>query len=508
MPETFTFEEAGSAAPESFSFEEAGTPETFSYEEAAGLPAARNLGAKVLGTVPKAAYALNQGLVESGVGAGKAWARLSDISPRPNSYREHVKEMQLAGELQTTPERAAGILDAEREIKRGRLTAPGEAFSQGAGEAATEFQQLRNATPGFELPAKGAEMVGGMLPFVAEATVPIMGPELAATHGGLSTGGDVWQQAFDFYKKRGASDEEATKRADALGGTAGAANAMLFTVLPGAGGKAAAATLGDRLIGQPVARSLAKTGLSAAQAGGIMAADKAEQLLQAKQTYRPDLTAEQAAKEIGETFLSGAAAGAAIDGMHEAREFGKPEQPAAAQPDVVTKPAPQPTEALDLKGLQAALLKTQIENKVLNQMLDLTKEPEPLEAQGPAAPEKSVSIPSASNEEPKMNMPEAKPPEPEIEAPAPLTEPAKPETKDVAAPETSTGGTASGATEVAPKGIQERTGSPLAAGETIPAEEGSGPSRSAAAASARKSPGLTEEDGLLLQLAGGRSEER
>src|SRR6266404_1417300 len=67
------------------------------------------------------------------------------------------------------------------------------------------------------------------------------------------------------------------------------------------------------------------------------------------------------------------------------------------------------------------------------------------------------------------------------------------ETRGLAAPETSTGGTAL-------TGTQERTGSPSTAGGAIPAEEGLGPSRSAASSSSPKSPGLTEEDGLLLRM--------
>jgi hypothetical protein len=276
------------------------------------LPEAASTLQKVLGSVPKAAYALNQGLVGAGAGVGTAWSRLSDIGPRPHSYRQHVREMELAGELQTTPERAASILDAQRDIFRGRLTAPGLAYSDAASEVADEFGQMRKQQPGYEAPAKVAELTGGTLPFVAEAAIPVVGPAVAAAHGGLETGGEVWRQAFAFYRKQGLNEEEATKQADAVASRAGAGSAIVFSALPGAGGKLAEVAMGERLINRPVARALAETTLSGGQAGAVMTADKAQQLAQAQQTYRPDLTAGEAASDLGKTFLAGAATGAAM----------------------------------------------------------------------------------------------------------------------------------------------------------------------------------------------------
>lgn len=350
QPATAALDPMGFEIVDSGKYDELGfeiVPEPFAKKLAATVAATAD---KTVSTVGKSAFALIQGIVESGVGAGKALARMSDPGPA-NKFWKHERAMELAGELQTTPEKAGTLIELERDLRRSQATAPGEAFSQGAKEAAEEFKQLRDQTPGYEAPAKGAELVGGMLPFVAEATIPVVGQAAAIAHGGMSTGGDVWQQAYDYYRKEGLSEEEATKRADELGGKAGAANAALFTALPGPGAKAAEALVGERLANRPVAQALVRTGMSGTQAGAVMAADKAQQLLEAKDSYRPELTMDEAAKEIGETFISGMAAGVVIHGPQEIAKLGTPdgtgtkgEPPLPPQKPQPKTPAAPPSE--------------------------------------------------------------------------------------------------------------------------------------------------------------------
>jgi hypothetical protein len=335
------------------------------------LPDAPSTLAKVAGAIPKAAFALNKGIASAAGGLGTTLARLSDIGPRPRSYREHVREMTEAGELQTTPERVANLLDLKREAQRGIAMAPGQALEQGAQQATGEWDPLIKRTPGYEAPAQAAEMVGGILPYVAEAAIPVVGQDIAVLHGAASTGGNVWQQAFDAFKAQGLSDEEARTRADASATSAGLGAAVAFRGLPGAGNKAASVLIGKRLATQSAAQAAAKVTAAAAETGGVMAAQKAQELLDASQTYRPDLSLDEAAGEIGKAFLSGAAAGGVMHAPGAIAEaVHAPARPEAQRGRVAAEPASRETAGASSQTEQMAMPAEEAQSKPVAPAVD------------------------------------------------------------------------------------------------------------------------------------------
>jgi hypothetical protein len=290
-------------------------------------------------------------------GTGTSLARLSDPGTLPNSYAQHVRDIQLAGShpewfqepvdpitLQPRSdeagpeERARGIHELTWDLLRSRMTAPGTALAQGAQEAANQYKALRDIAVGPELAGKAGEMAGGTLPFVAEALIPWIGPELAAVHGGLNSGGETWQQAYDFYKSQGAPEEDAERKADDAATAVGSATALIFSGLPGGqeAEQAAAKTVGQRI---------ASTLKAGSQAGAVMTADTAQRLAQAKRTYRPDLTLGEAAKELMESYISGQILGSL---MHAPGELaGKGPKEAAdntADIEAATPTSPRPPE--------------------------------------------------------------------------------------------------------------------------------------------------------------------
>lgn len=292
---------------------------------------------KILGTPLKAAAALNQALTAADIGVGTTLARISDPGPRPNSFRQHEQEMLLASKDMTLPkmrpdgsfvyptlspaERAAATLDARRQMKRDALTAPGLGFAEGGREVSDEFKQMREGTPGYEAPAKAAEFVGGALPYVAEAAIPVVGPAIAAAHGGAQSGGEIWQEAYDSLRQQGVPDEDAKKQADQIATSIGSGSAAIFAALPGPAKGIASKLVAERFATRPVLQALARTAAAGGEAGTVMASDSLQRDLQAKETFDPSRPTEQILLNATKAFATGTAFGTIVHGPGELKTF-------------------------------------------------------------------------------------------------------------------------------------------------------------------------------------------
>jgi hypothetical protein len=331
-------------------------------------------------TLKKAGFAFNEALSAATAGPAKALERLTDSGPARRTFAAHEAAAIEAGEhpelFQTSAqpgpdnvlqfptagsaeERLQQIQGERRQLGTELRQAPFQALRQGAEDVAGEFGALRQATPGNESVAKVAEVAGGALPFVAEATLPIIGPELAALHGGLDSMGNTWQSAYDYFKAQGMTEDAAKARADSVAAKTGLGTAAVFSALPG-GSQAAQSTIME---------ALKRTGMAGVKAGTVMAADTAQRLMQAKASYRPDLSTGEAIKEIASSMAAGTGLGLVLHGATELKaesgkqkaereefsQFGGDVAPTQESPSVQTSGAPEISGVAEATGEPATL---------------------------------------------------------------------------------------------------------------------------------------------------------
>ncbi|HTI69681.1 MAG TPA: hypothetical protein VMF06_06930 [Candidatus Limnocylindria bacterium] len=192
------------------------------------------------------------------------------------------------------------------DLEQNPLYQAGEYLAMGAEEA---YQP--NPVYADSARTHAAEMAGGILPLVASGP---MAPLLA----GAQTTEDVYRSAYDAFKKAGYTDEEAYQNADRIGRMAGLTSGVTFFVAP----------LASQYLSRPIAgrmaNELAKRAVKRALDGATLGAvDRGIQDAIALNTYNPNLSAGDIAKDMGRGAVvmgalgmgTGAVSDAAKDGL-------------------------------------------------------------------------------------------------------------------------------------------------------------------------------------------------
>lgn len=262
----------------------------------------------------------------------KGLGELADIGERKPTFASHEKAMLRAGMNWAYPndtgpspeEQALGELSQEHEQRRQAIKAPFAAIQKPLTEEAGALRTVVENTPGNETAAKIAESVGGMIPYVAEAAIPGVGPALAVASGGIEGYGSTLEQAAAAYEAQGVSRPEARKRAQIDATRAGVVSAAMFAGLPGIGQSVASRMLADRLAkASPIVQSAVNTLSASAQGGVVMGAQTLIDGAMAKWSYNPDLTWKQALEDAAKSALTGAAATGIIHGGMEATRLAR-----------------------------------------------------------------------------------------------------------------------------------------------------------------------------------------
>jgi hypothetical protein len=263
------------------------------------------------GTLGKARMAAAAGAAQAVAGFGSGLKALSDIGPAKPSFARHEAAALRAGEEQVPYDQAMAELMGERSQRRERLMLPGATIEATAGTAAAQAKEAAGAMEGNDLVAKGAELVGGMVPYL------LTGPG-APVAAGVSSYGTTFNQAQDFYRKQGLSEDEARAKAEKIAASTGLATGEIFAALPGFGKTIAEKMLAKQLqAASPLVRGAVSTLAASAQGSLVMGADSLVRNAQAKQTYRPDLSWSQVLEEAAKDALAGGAATAVVHGPME-----------------------------------------------------------------------------------------------------------------------------------------------------------------------------------------------
>lgn len=314
--------------------------------------------------------------VAQGVGA---LPELADIGPRRADFASHEKAMLLAGQnvdypeidLKTglpkgpSPEEVAlGQVTAAHEAARQAVKGPYSAIAQPIQEEAANLKTIADAIPGNERVAKIAESVGGMLPYAAEAIIPVVGQALAVAHGGLAGYKSTLDHASEIYQSQGMDPVEARKKAANDATRAGLLSAALFEALPGAGKSAAERLIAQRLENSsPLVKAAVNTISASAQGGVVMGTMALADSAMAKWTYNPDLTWADALEEAAKSAASGAVAVGIMHAPGEAlRLLRQPETPEVPpQPNIADVNLPARWQATE-KGPENAVNRFNVQN--------------------------------------------------------------------------------------------------------------------------------------------------
>jgi hypothetical protein len=278
-----------------------------------------SVAAQVKGSPLKFGFGLNEKLQQLASGISQGMAQISDPGPlKPNFHtflqaqdralamvpNPHFDPLTLEPAPDDTYERAMSQMIEERERARERLRAPWESFSAAAAEEADEFAHLKDITPGPKIVGTAGEKTGEFLGYAAPFAIPGVGEVAGPLAAGLASTGDTFNQAFEAYKQRGLSDEDAREKAREVAINTGVTTGMIFALPIGR-----LASLPKSAIGQ----ILLRMGINGAQ----MSADELQSLLQAKATYNPNLTLKDIAKQTGNSFLMGAMLSGVLHGVHK-----------------------------------------------------------------------------------------------------------------------------------------------------------------------------------------------
>lgn len=286
-----------------------------------------------------------KGIVDWAAQQAGALKELSDVGEARPSFRRHEAALKRAGADFATEEQALSDLAQQQEQRRQAIKAPWVAIEKPLAEESAALKTVTGNVQGNEAATKFAESVSGMLPYVAEAAIPGVGPAAAVASGGLAGYKATLDQAADAYEQAGMSKTEARQRAHKDATRAGLVSAELFAALPGAGKSMAEKMIANRIANAPPVVQAAVNTLSAsAQGGVVMGTQSLIDGAMAKWSYNPDLTWEQAIEEAAKSALSGAAATGVIHGTMEAARFaGQPKPPPDAGPQAAQEPPAQST---------------------------------------------------------------------------------------------------------------------------------------------------------------------
>ena len=273
----------------------------------------------------KSGYAALSGGAGAVADVGTALSALSDPGPLRNNFRNFQHQMDIAGQRDVSPDAALSILQSGQERQRQRLQAPGQFLQDRANLYSQGAQAISTETPGNEHVAAFAKAAGGMIPLLATAAIPVVGPEAAVGMGGLQSAGGTYNDAFAAYKKMGLSDEKAKAKAEDDAISVGLNSAAIYTLLPGSG-KVAVEDLFHSQMGKlsPLMRGAVRTLAKGADGSLVMGADSLLRSAQEQRTYNPDLTLQEALDKAAKSAIAGGVAAAAVHAPIEAWRAAKP----------------------------------------------------------------------------------------------------------------------------------------------------------------------------------------
>lgn len=308
-----------------------------------------SVGATINAAPIKSAAGFEEGLERAASSMGEGWAQLSDPGPLPDNFNTFLRAQDQALKIVPNPHfdpatgqwtvadpfaRAMYQMEQQREAQREQMRAPGEAFSQAAGEVADQLGALKDALPGPKIIGVASEKAGEVAGYMAPSAIPYVGWATGAVSAGLASTGETFDQAFEIYKLAGYPEAKAREMARDVALRNGTLTGLIFALPVGR-----LAALPESALG----RILAAAGISGTQ----LSADKVQTLLHAKASYNPNLTFGDIAREAGLSFGYGALFGAATHGAAEASKAGAAADPVKNQQKAGENNPPAETTAPD-----------------------------------------------------------------------------------------------------------------------------------------------------------------